>query len=111
MKIDKFRDISQALIDNCWNTLFNKQQEYATDEDALANFKQPTSIMQTNQAEVCLFYTMKHIGSMVKIAKDMNKGEMPSKALLEEKVGDYINYGLLFYANALEMIGEEKKKK
>lgn len=43
---------------------------------------------------------------MVKMAEDVDKGIIPSKELLVEKVGDYINYGLLFYANMLEIINE-----
>ena len=41
---------------------------------------------------------------MVKMAKDANKGQLPTKDFLMEKVGDYINYGLLFYANMMEMM-------
>ena len=99
MKAQEFEQLSKELLDRCWELLFSKSKEYANNEDRLANFKQPTSLFHTNQAKVCLFYDSKHIASMVKMAEDIDKGILPSKELLAEKVGDYINYGLLFYAN------------
>ncbi len=105
-----FEKHSQKLIDHCWNTLFKKSAEYASDTDRLANFKQPCSMMGANPAQVALWYDMKHIGSMAKIAKDINDGKLPTKELLDEKVGDYINYGLLFYASCLELISNPHKK-
>lgn len=104
MNAKTFEKNSKEVLNHCWNLMFSKAKEYANDEDRLANFKQPTTMMGTNQAEVCLWYDMKHIASMSKIAKDINKGDLPSKELLLEKVTDYINYGLLFYANVLEIL-------
>lgn len=104
MKAVDFEKHSKEIIDHCWSLLFSKSKEYADDGDRLFNFKQPTSLLETNPANVCLMYDMKHIASIVKIAKDVDKGEYPSKELLMEKVGDYINYGLLFYANMLEIL-------
>lgn len=104
MNAKKFEQTSKDLLKHCWELMFSKSKEYANDNDRLANFKQPTSMMGTNQAEVCAWYDMKHIASMVKIAQDINKGNLPSKELLEEKVTDYLNYGLLFYANVLELL-------
>lgn len=109
MNAKTFEKEAQQLIDECWNTLFNKSKEYANDTDRLANFKQPTSLFGVNQAEVCLFYDTKHIASMVKMAKDANGGVLPTKEFLIEKVGDYINYGILFYANMLEMMKNAEK--
>ena len=110
MKAQDFESNSKHLIEHCWNLLFNKAKEYASDEDRLANFKQPTSLFGVSPAEICLYYDSKHIASMVMIAQDISKGKLPTRELLEEKVGDYINYGLLFYSTVLEMIEEQEKK-
>lgn len=96
------------VLDHCKSLLFSKAKEYANDTDRLANFRQPTSMMKTNQAKVCLMYDMKHIASIVKIAEDIDKGIYPSEEMLLEKVGDYVNYGLLFYANVLEAMANEE---
>lgn len=107
MNAMRFEQLSKELIKHCWDLTFKKGSEYASDEDRLANFRQPTSLLGINPAEVCLNYDMKHIASMVKMAKDANKGQLPTKDFLMEKVGDYINYGLLFYANMMEMMTKE----
>ena len=107
MNAEDFERHSKEVIEHCWNLLFSKGKEYASNEDRLANFKQPTSLLKTNQAKICLMYDTKHIASMVKMAEDVDKGIMPSRELLLEKVGDYINYGLLFYANMLELMKDK----
>lgn len=107
MNNEEFEKYSKELLEHCWNLMFSKSKEYAVDQDRLFNFKQPTSLFNTNQAKICLLYDSKHIASMVKIADDIDKGILPSKELLMEKVGDYLNYGLLFYANVLEIIKKE----
>lgn len=106
MNAQDFQKCSEEVIAHCWDLLFSKSKEYANDIDRLANFKQPTSLLHTNQARVCLFYDSKHIASMAKMAEDADKGIYPTKELLMEKVGDYINYGLLFYANMLELMNK-----
>ena len=104
MKRKQFDDCCEELLKHCKELLVAKRGEYSSNEDVLANCKQPTTLFNTNQAKICLMYDSKHIASMVKMAEDVDKGIIPSKELLVEKVGDYINYGLLFYANMLEII-------
>lgn len=111
MKAIDFEKHCNEVIEHCKETLFSKADEYASNEDRLANFKQPTSLFKTNPAKICLMYDTKHIASMVKIAEDVDKGILPSRELLLEKVGDYINYGLLFYANMLEIVDSDLDKK
>ena len=104
MKAEQFEQNSKQLIDHCWDLMFSKAKEYASDEDRLANFKQGTSLFNTNPATVCMFWDAKHIASMVKIAQDMDKGILPTREMLLEKCSDYLNYGLLFYSLVLEQI-------
>ena len=111
MKAADFEKISKELMDHCWDIMFSKAKEYASDEDRLANFKQPTTLFHTNPAKIALFYDSKHIASMVKMADDIDKGILPSKEFLMEKVGDYINYGLLFYGAVMEMVDAQEKDK
>lgn len=109
MNASEFEKYSEELIKHCWDLLFSKSKEYANDDDRLANFKQPTSLFKTNPAKICLMYDSKHIASMVKMAEDIDKGIYPTHELLKEKVGDYINYGLLFYGNMLELMGKKNE--
>lgn len=102
MTAQEFNEVAKELIGHCQSTLMYKAGEYATD-DRLYNFKQPVSLMNSNPAQVCLWYQMKHIASIAKIAEEINQGKLPSKALLEEKCGDMLNYTILFYACVTEM--------
>lgn len=110
MVTEDFEKYSKQMLEQCWKVLHSKSDEYSTAEDKLANFKQPCTMMQSNPAETCLWYDMKHVASLVKMAKDVNKGKLPTQAMLMEKVGDYINYGLLFYGIVMELITEEAHK-
>lgn len=103
MNAEKFEALSKELLKQCETTMFQKSKEYAT-EDRLHNFRQPTSMMEVSPAEVCLFYQMKHIASITKIAKEVTSGKLPSKEMLKEKCQDMINYTLLFHALVMEEI-------
>lgn len=103
MDSNEFNSLYEYVEKHCRELLVGKAGEYAGNQDRLANFKQPTTMMKTNQARVCLWYAMKHIASIAKIAEDIDNGQLPSDELLLEKVGDYINYGFLFYANVKEI--------
>ena len=107
MDSKEFNQMYEYVEKHCRELLLGKAGEYANNQDRLANFKQPTSMMNTNQAKVCLWYAMKHIASIAKIADELDKGIYPSEELLLEKVGDYINYGFLFYANVRELKWKE----
>lgn len=108
MKTTDFEALSQGMIQRIYKVLFSKRAEYANDKDCLENFKQPTTLMGANPAEVCVWYDTKHFASMVKMAKDANQGKLPSIELLQEKVGDYLSYGLLYYACMVEMMAEQE---
>lgn len=92
MNREEFNKLVEELLTASIKTLNKKSKEYAT-EDVLANFRQPTSMLGVSAAEVCLMYQMKHIASLVKIAR-----EGASKEMLLEKCQDTLNYVLFFYA-------------
>lgn len=106
MNADKFEKLCRELLGKAEGPLFQKSKEYATDEDRLANFRQPTSMLGVSPAEVCLMYQMKHIASISKIAKETSQGVLPTKELLQEKCQDVLNYTLIFYTIVSEMIEE-----
>lgn len=112
MKIANFENLSQEMIQHVYKILFNKRAEYVgQNDDCLRNLKQPVSLMDSNPAEVCMWYDTKHFASMVKIAQEANRGVLPSLELLQEKVGDYLSYGLLYYACMVEMMAAQEVEK
>lgn len=108
MNADKFEAITKELLDEAQNTLYWKSKEYSSDEDRLANFRQPSAMMGMSPAEVCLAYQMKHISSVAKIAKESSMGIYPDRATLQEKCKDMLNYTLLFYAAMTELIEDRE---
>lgn len=109
MNAKHFEELCRELLDKSEETLFRKSKEYASDEDRLANFRQPTAMMKMSTAEVCLMYQMKHISSIAKIAKETSNGILPTKELLQEKCQDMLNYTLIFYTTVCEMLEQEQK--
>lgn len=107
MKAQTFENNANKVIDHCWETMFNKAKEYASDEDRLANFKQPASLLEMNPAEVGICYGMKHMASIVKMAKDLDKGIYPTEEYRLEKIGDMINY-LLLIDSAIQEVCEKQ---
>lgn len=98
MNQEQFEKNSKELLAHCWSLLGSKGKEYSSHYDKLANFRQVTSLMNTNEAQVCFWYSLKHIASIAKIVKDIDRGNLPSAEVLLEKVGDATNYMVLLYS-------------
>lgn len=102
MKVQEFEQHYKHLKKHVDGLMISKAGEYADDADRIANFKQTTSLLNTNQLKVAITYWLKHVGSIVKIADDMDKGIYPTPELLEEKCGDLAAYSFLMYACGIE---------
>ena len=107
MNNDKFNALLDEQLERCRNLLVKKNEEYATNTDRLSNFRQPSSLMRMHPAEVAFCYDAKHIASIQKIVHELSEGKVPSKEMWQEKITDYINYGLLMNACVMEAIEEQ----
>ncbi len=104
MNIKDFEALSKERFASCEKTLFAKNKEYAEDGDKLSNFKQ-AGLLKGETPERALWGMLaKHLISIKKIIYDLDKGIIPSRSILAEKVGDVINYHLL-----LEGLVEERR--
>ena len=71
------------------DVLSSKAKEYASDADRLHNFKIAANILQCTPEQALLGMAVKHLTSII----DMVNGETkPTTALIDEKIGDMINY-------------------
>ena len=104
MNSEKFNQTIEEQIKICRDLLISKNKEYATENDRLSNFRQPSSLMNMSPAEVAFCYDSKHIASIQKIVHEISQGKIPSLELWQEKITDYLNYGLLMKACVLEEI-------
>lgn len=90
-----FEEILQDRLDSIREILGNKAKEYATDGDRLHNFKVAAGIDGETQAEALWGMSKKHLVCII----DMVQGRLePTPAMVDEKIGDMINYLILLEA-------------
>lgn len=101
MTHDAFNTLLEARIENMRSTLQRKATEYAT-EDRLHNFKRAAGLTGRTPAQACVGMMAKHLVSVVDIVDRAAAGEHIYDAVLEEKIGDAMNYMPLLHALMLE---------
>lgn len=91
MTSQQFDTILNDRMEKIKSVLASKATEYAT-EDRLHNFKSTGTEFGQTPTEVCWGYMFKHLTSV----KDLAFGFKPvTAAMIDEKVGDAINYLVL----------------
>ena len=103
MKQDQFDLILKSRLESIKNVLGGKAQEYAINDDRLHNFKVAARIAGNTPREALWGMAMKHLVCV----DDMIKGHTtPTPYLINEKLGDMINYLVLLEAVLIEQIWE-----
>lgn len=78
--------------------LLKKRAEYAPEGgDRLHNFKRAAAMLNKSPEQCLIGMWTKHVVSMLDICDRIDK-ETPSKEMIEEKIGDLINYLILLEA-------------
>ena len=91
------QDVVQRRVQLIQNVLQRKNEEYAGKDDVFKAFTEalPLSFHDTKQA-VAWEFMVKHLQSIKLIIEERAKtGKIPDEKLLEEKIGDAINYLIL----------------
>ncbi len=91
-----FDDVVKERTESIKGVLISKAKEYASDNNRFYNFEE-AGRMKGETAEKALYgMQAKHLVSVKKIIDDIeNDGKYPSVELLNEKIGDSINYFIL----------------
>lgn len=97
MKPQDFDKIVNERCNKIKSVLASKAKEYARG-DRLHNFKRASSFMNKTPATVCWGFAMKHFTSVADIVDDVESGKIPTPELINEKIGDSINYLILLEA-------------
>jgi hypothetical protein len=98
MDSKKFNEILKNRLRKIEETLSSKAVEYAKG-DRLYNFKRASNILQSTPQEALLGMMAKHIVSVL----DLIEGTLnPSPEMIDEKIGDTINYLILLEAVLLD---------
>ena len=94
MKEERFNSILKERIDSILGTLAHKAKEYASD-DRLYNFKRAAEIQHTTTAKALWGMASKHLVSVI----DLVEGRInATPEMVNEKIGDMINYLILLEA-------------
>ena len=105
----KTKDFDLLVIERCEkikNLLSSKGKEYASQDERLHNFKAASAASGRTPEQALWGIYMKHWVSV----QDMVEGSLkPTAKLINEKIGDSINYHLLLEALMLERLSKEKQ--
>ncbi len=95
MNSAEFDKIVEERCNKIKEILILKGKEYATDTDRLHNFNRASIISQQSREKALWGFALKHYVSYIDILDNVEKGKLPSIELLDEKIGDLINYLIL----------------
>ena len=99
MTKEVFNEIVQDRLDKIKSTLISKGKEYQRNEDVLHNFEKAAKMGNTTREKALWGFALKHYVSFMDILDDLEKGEKIHIGLVEEKIGDLINYLILAEAS------------
>lgn len=96
MTNEQFNEILQCRVGQIYATLSSKAKEYSSEGDRLHNFKVAATITSQIPERALWGMLMKHLVSVQDIVEGLEtKCFLPKKELVEEKIGDLINYLIL----------------
>ena len=102
-----FQKLLQTRMDKTANILSSKSAEYAFDNDKLFNFKAAARIDNITSEQALWGMFLKHLVSVQDLVKGRKK---PSVSLIDEKIGDAINYLCLLEAIFIEKITDKEER-
>ena len=101
----EFDDILAMRIDKIRTVLSSKAVEYASSSDRLHNFKRAAALSGRTTAQALVGMWTKHLVSVLDIVDEdaHYAGPLPiSRAFIDEKISDAINYLILLEAILIE---------
>jgi hypothetical protein len=93
-----FNELLDRRIDRTRKVLGSKSEEYSKDGDKLYNFNRAATLRRKSPIEVCFDYGTKHLVSVIDMVEAAVAGALPDQGLVDEKIGDLINYLILLEA-------------
>ena len=102
-----FDKIVDARLEKIKNVLQVKAKEYRRNDNAMHNFDKAAIIGNITREKALWGFALKHYVSFMDMLDDMEKGELPKESLVDEKIGDLINYLILCEASIKDQIQKE----
>lgn len=98
MTAQEFDAILGRRLEKTRLVLSVKAGEYATGADRLHNFKRAAELTRTTQAKALLGMLAKHLVSVVDVVEAHDTESLAPGAVIDEKIGDAVNYLVLLEA-------------
>lgn len=95
----EFENLVEDVYNASFRTLTHKADEYMKGEDRLEGFKDAAKLLHSTPYQALLGMWIKHVQSIIDIVNRTQQRSYPTRALLDEKIIDAINY--LFLLRAL----------
>lgn len=89
-------------------TLVTKGKEYRRNNDPLHNFNVAAQVNNTTREKALWGFAVKHYVSFLDILNDIEKGILPKEEVIDEKIGDLINYLILAEASIKDKIKQNE---
>lgn len=107
----KFEDCIENRIRNIREVLLVKAKEYATEDNRFHNFDVAARILNITPEQALQGMLVKHIVSVFDLIEWAEIGtSMLTKQIIDEKIGDTINYLILLEGLLLKRIETKKTK-
>ena len=90
-----FENELALTLESIQKTLGQKGKEYSTNVDKFHNFNEGAKILGCIPEKCLDAYMTKHLVSYRDMLNRLQNGEIPSDELIDEKLGDIINYFIL----------------
>lgn len=97
LTFEEFEEIVSRRAKLTWETLVKKGKEYATADRAMDSFHAQAEFSMHNQpTSVAWELMVKHLYSVRRLIQEYEvEGKIPSQYMIDEKIGDAINYLIL----------------
>ena len=99
-----FDILVQQRVQKIQGTLIEKGKEYRRGNDPLHNFNIAAAVGNTTREKALWGFALKHYVSFIDILNDIEKGTLPKEEVVDEKIGDLINYLILCEASIKDKI-------
>lgn len=110
MNSKDFNELVEARCSKIKATLASKGKEYSTDDDKLHNFNKAGIRSGQSREKALMGMKLKHEISIDDIILNLDKGILPTIEIMDEKIGDIINYFVLLEACLLDRIRKNERK-
>lgn len=98
MHAKTFDDILEYRLDKTRRVLASKAEEYASCDDRMHNFRRAAALQGTTPALALVGMWSKHVVSVLDLARKQAAGGLVPREVIDEKVGDAVNYLILLEA-------------